>query len=529
MSDWRDQVIDLLFVAAAAMIPDEEPARPEPLPVVAPLPRYMRVSVWDPGEGLAVQITGALQFEDPTWPPVEAVIEEKRLRFLLPEAPIPAQYGWFAQLTVRATENRLWAERIEVKPDVDINLPPRRPPARRGKVGLERRCFVDRDGPFLGAGASLFWGPWAYLNDKAKLERNLAVLSGRLDFIRVFAVVGPSGGWGDRTMTMANAREAFDGFNALVYDQHGMRVEWTIFAGVDNTDAAGRAALVEDLAARAIARPEPILFFQVANEGWKNGFPGEEGKAEMWRLAAILNRAGLPVALTDPEGGDVGALYQGSPATLVTAHLERDVQGTGGMFRPVRQARELVGHTWVSDEPIGPQSSVASDGEPVRLVLAAIHTWLCNGAAYVLHTGAGIRGGGAADIAGGRSANMWEVPRIEEILDGLAAARQALPPDLPNWQWMNGNANFPRYPFDTDPLIVEDQLLRAFIAVHDDGRFVCVPLKVEKTTPFTARRPMTLEVVDPMSGKAAESTTLQAGQTYHLTPRAGAIFRGRFL
>ena len=37
--------------------------------------------------------------------------------------------------------------------------------------------------------------------------------------------------------------------------------------------------------------------------------------------------------------------------------------------------------------------------------MAAALTWLCGGAGYTLHTGAGVRGGGAEDLARGRVAS----------------------------------------------------------------------------------------------------------------------------
>ena len=96
-----------------------------------------------------------------------------------------------------------------------------------------------------------------------------------------------------------------------------------------------------------------------------------------------------------------------------------------------------------------PQSSVAADDDPLRLTMYAGLTWLCGGAAFVLHTGAGVRGGGLEDRERSRVANIWQVAHIEQTLAGINTLRKLLPPDLPNWQRHNSNRNFPGYPFES--------------------------------------------------------------------------------
>ncbi len=52
----------------------------------------------------------------------------------------------------------------------------------------------------------------------------------------------------------------------------------------------------------------------------------------------------------------------------------------------------------LNNEPIGPESSVEQDDSPSRIAAGYVMTFLAGNAAYVLHTGPGIRGGGAADL-----------------------------------------------------------------------------------------------------------------------------------
>lgn len=420
----------------------------------------------------------------------------------------------------------------------------RRPQARRGLVRLADRTMVDDDGPFLGLGTSLFWGAWGYLHDRARLEQNLACAAGRLpeqgctagvDFIRVFALVGPEGLWAQRTVSPEDVidRQVVAGLTDLAYDAYGLRLEWTIVAGTTLADTpAKRREVTRALVQQLQGRAHKVQFVEISNEE-------KIDQAEHAALAALV-AAGLPnlIALTAVDLGRYVEYSAGTAATLRTAHLERDVSGTGGMFRPIRQAREFVDHgPWVSNEPIGFNSSVASDSDPARLALSAVYTWLCRGAAYVLHSGAGIYGLDYGSPYGQRRANLWEQPGFTETVQLINAARAVLPPDLPNWSWSNNNSAFPQFPFalphfDGNRYLPapEDHLLRSFIALHPDGRFVMVPIKVEQPVPFTAKRAMTFDVrlmTDPSTVVA--SVGLQPGQTFTLAPTPGALFIGRFL
>jgi hypothetical protein len=55
-----------------------------------------------------------------------------------------------------------------------------------------------------------------------------------------------------------------------------------------------------------------------------------------------------------------------------------------------------------------------------------------------------------------------------------------------------------------------------------------MPIKVDRAVRFTARRPMTFDVLEPLTGQALEHVQINQGQTYTLTPRGAAVFVGRF-
>jgi hypothetical protein len=416
------------------------------------------------------------------------------------------------------------------------------PVARRGLVRREGRTLVDDDGPFLGLGTSLFWAPWGYQHNLVRLEANLAYLAGKVDYIRVLAAVGPSGAWEDRTSDPTDPAwaESLAGQIDLAYDTYGLRTQVTIFGGLDKTPtAAAREALVRRVAGIVAARPEKVVVLEVANEAWGTGWG--DNYAEIKRLADLL-RDLTPniVSTTAVDVVDLGSgpelnfrdWYRGSRANLAMVHVDRSFGDRG--WRHVRQARDpnlFWGGAWASNEPIGPQSSVAADNDPLRLTMAAAYTWLCNGASYVLHTGAGIRGGGVADLARGRSANIWEVPHIAEILAGLNAVRKLLPADLPNWNFQNNNRQAGiRHPFNTDrlvPLVEGGQLLRAFAAIDGDGRFVMMPILADVPIPFEARSSMHVDVYDPLTGTLREAHDLDAGETWIMPPTLSAVVIGR--
>ena len=410
---------------------------------------------------------------------------------------------------------------------------PRKAPTRRGVVRLEGRAFADDGGPYLAVGASLFWATWGYRHDRARLEKNLAFLAERgVDYIRVLGVVGPRG-WADRTVSAADPQleSTWGGLTDLAYDVYGLRVQWTIFGGLDTTPAPDdRAKVVDRFMSAMQGRAHKVQHVEVANEGYATGWAGLRDEAK--QIAARI-RAQTPfaVAVSAPGAiGDVALWYGNSSANLLTVHLPRDVVGAGniGTWRYVRQAWDPWLESplaWTNNEGKGPQSSVAADDDPLRLTMYAGLTWLSGGAGFVLHTGAGIRGGGLEDRERSRVANIWEVAQIEQTLAGINTLRRLLPPDLPNWQRHNSNRNFPNYPFESGPVaeaIENGRLIRAFAATAGDGRVVAMPLVASGPVPFTPRGSMRVDVYDPMTGAKLESHE----GPFTLTPRLAAVLLG---
>lgn len=420
---------------------------------------------------------------------------------------------------------------------------------RSGLVRAHGSSAIEDDGgPFVAVGASLFWALWAYRHDRARLEQNLGFLIGRVHYIRVFAVVGPGGGWDDRTVDPNDAGWTDDlaGLTDLAFDHYGIRIEWTIFAGVDTVP---REDQQRDVVARLITalqgRFDKVMHFEVANEAGLNGFDGDtpdNPKVQHIRDLARMLADGTPnlVAISAPGSDQQGkAWYAGSRATLTTIHPDRSQNGTGGMWRPARQPWEIHFQDGICslrsvNEPIGPKSSVAMDADPLRLVMLAVNTWITGSALFVFHTGAGVRGGGAVDQKGGkfylpREANLFEVENADAILNGLASIAAGLPGDVPNWSKQNGNDRFPDYPFDVG-LLTEDRILRAYCGISGP-RFIVAPIQIMQPVQFKARKRMRCMAVDALSGQPATAELiLNPGESLSLPPSPpAAIIVGEFL
>ncbi len=271
------------------------------------------------------------------------------------------------------------------------------------------------------------------------------------------------------------------GMTDLAYDRYGLRVQWTLFGGAPSTPSGpSREALVDRFAALARGREHKIFAFEIANEAWQNGFAGPEGLAELRRLGQRLNeKTPVLVALSSPSKGAACATYAGSGADAMTLHYERGF-GTEGPTGPLRRpwsfpaaydgkCRGQLPPIVLNNEPIGPESSVRQDDSPSRIAAGYVMTFLAGNAAYVLHSGPGIRGGGAADVSSKlqRHAHFDELPSFKPITAALAAAKQYLPPGLANWTRHAPNA-------ETAPIRGVDSLFTA----SSEGRFIALAVGI---------------------------------------------------
>jgi hypothetical protein len=177
----------------------------------------------------------------------------------------------------------------------------------------------------------------------------------------------------------------------------------------------------------------------------------------------------------------------------------------------------------VNNEPIGPQSSVAADADPVRLALSFATTFVAGNAAYVYHSGAGVRGGGAADLAIGRKANLFEDDA--RILDALSAMKSLLPPGVANWT--RHDSDSASMPWSGFQAAVDDGRLVGAFSATSGNRVVLVLLR--QTTPITvtARRTYRMTRYDTLSGAVLSEQAVPAGSKWTVPATApGSVFVG---
>jgi len=403
---------------------------------------------------------------------------------------------------------------------------------RTGPVRVEGRAVADAAGPFNALGATLFWGAWAYKFDRARLERNLDVLSAAgVDYVRVLGSVGGAS-WEDRQTDprWTDYDAIVAGLTDLAHDRYGMRVQWTIFGGAPFTPPGReRERLVDRFAAVARGREHKIFAFEIANEGWQNGFRGTEGINELRRLGKRLSDAtSVLVALSSPASRAACATYAGAGANIMTLHYERGF-GSEGPMRPLRrpwsfpaayeaQCPGELPRAVLNNEPIGPESSVRSDDSPSRIAAAYVMTFLASNAAYVLHTGPGIRGGGAADVSGKlrRHAHFDELPSFKPIVTALSAAKSYLPDGLANWTRHGPNA-------PSAPLHGSNRL---YIA-SSGSDFIGLALDTKDQDTITARTAMAVDVRQISTGKIVRRFTVKSGENIRLSAAEAIVLIGR--
>jgi hypothetical protein len=403
-----------------------------------------------------------------------------------------------------------------------------------GPVALEGRAFTDRGGPFLPLGASLFWALWGEQHDPQRLDRNLAWLAAQgVDYVRVLGMVGAES-WSDRRIDPRDP-DYWPAVERLFVrlSRHRLRAQVTIFADaqVVMPRRAERQAFVDAWAVRAEAHRAHLMLLEVANEHRQNGLEDiDELRALGQRLA---RRTRVLVALSAASPATACRAYADAGVDLATVHYPRgssddepwDPVGRPwswpGAYDPGCRGRLPAA---VNNEPIGPQSSVAADEDPRRLVMAFVTTFVAGNSAYVLHAGPGIRGGGAADLAAGRSTDWMDIPTLTATLAGMRAAREHLPPDLANWRRRDvGDSAHPFIGFDQ---AVRGGAVNAVYAATLRNRFVVAVLGARREVVVRARTRLVVTIRDPISDARVEPVPLRAGERLTLVGTGAFVLTG---
>lgn len=408
-----------------------------------------------------------------------------------------------------------------------VNVP------RTGQVRAEGRAVADAAGPFNALGGTLFWGAWGYKFDRPRLERNLHTLSAAgINYVRILGSIGGAS-WEDRETDprWTDYEAIIAGITDLAYDRYGMRVQWTLFGGAPFTPAgAFRERLVDRFAALAKGREHKIFAFEIANEAWQNGFAGAAGVSELRRLGKRLHDStSVLVALSSPQGEATCSTYADAGVDAMTLHYDR-AYGSEGPLNPLlrpwnfpandRVCRGKLPLIVLNNEPIGPESSVRQDDSPSRIAAAYVMTFLAGNAAYVLHAGPGIRGGGAADVSSNlrRHAHFDELPSFKPIATALAAAKRYLPAGLANWTRHPPNAA-------AAPIRGHDRLYTAV----SGGSFVALAVGITHPVTVHAHVTAAIDIREMATGRTIKSLKVSSGDAIELGGHEELVIIGRGL
>ncbi|HEX4924199.1 MAG TPA: hypothetical protein VFV50_08935, partial [Bdellovibrionales bacterium] len=181
-----------------------------------------------------------------------------------------------------------------------------------------------------------------------------------------------------------------------------------------------------------------------------------------------------------------------------------------------------------NNEPIGPGSSVASETDPMRLVMAAVTTYTSGLPFYTFHSRVGVGMGERFGFNGDQE--FSEMPGH----DAFRAMKSYMPPGSSGWsRHGHGWAGNPlkifgdgvAYHMTTDG--AQNGCMRNY-ALTRGAEFVIGPIGCRGFVEFETRGAMTLEVIQPLTGEVLQTLELANGQRFQLSGSTAWILKGRF-
>ena len=439
------------------------------------------------------------------------------------------------------------------RPDQDAAAAVQPSRQRSGPVRIDGHSLLDDAGHFLGLGVSYFTALRRCKYDRPRLEVDLDFLSRQgFNYYRMLSMVGHNPAWDGLEIAPVSfiSRESkqVDAWPDywpqlcelidLAYDRYGLRTQITIFADAQLMPAKEdrlehMRTILEDVVP---GREHKLMLLEVANEAWQNGFPGDRGASDLREFAEYLgSRTEVPIAITSnhdwPElGSETGfaQVYEGSAADVATWHFSRDQQTDEG-WKPVYDCWELANRPGFppvsSNEPIGPGSSVNSENEPIRLVMAAAFAYSAKLPMYVFHCKAGVFG----------KTRFEDTPGV----DSFGNVLRLLPGDLSNWERNDGKDTGAPFTVFTgeqadrywpEVASARDGCVRNTGSRNGD-QFVCVPIGIRPGgLQVQARLALEFIAYNPLTGEELVSATMRAGDRLTLPSGPGALLiRGRIL
>ncbi|MDO8587803.1 MAG: carbohydrate-binding protein [Armatimonadota bacterium] len=392
-------------------------------------------------------------------------------------------------------------------------------------VLVNGQSLRDNNGPFLAVGFSHMRGLHRCKYDRGRYMSDLNDMSSKgFKFQRILSMVSWDGleimpidgydanwvwtpAWPDYWQQF---RDAID----IAYDNYGIRTEVTIFADAQKCMAndADRYAHCDNVIANLAGREHKVIQLEVVNEGWQNGFPDEN----VTKIFAqyLADRTSLPVSITSPvdtSNNGVLNMYSGSAADITNVHTARDTSESG--WAHVRDSWRF-GEMYPnippgnSNEPMGPQSSVAEENDPTRLMAAAAFTFISGAPMYVYHGRFGTSG---IDKYDGHDIYMRDTPGfgsfqyLASIISGDVASwirNDGKESAAPFTVYSNGQAN----KYWTDIGGATSGCHRN-IGARKGNEFLCMPQGIlGGGLTLEARAQLTFKVFNPMTGGVVMDT-----------------------
>jgi hypothetical protein len=235
----------------------------------------------------------------------------------------------------------------------------------------------------------------------------------------------------------------------------------------------------------------------------------------------------LPVAPTAPPTttcGDVTPFYSGLDFDVATLHFSRDTSGPERGWAPVVQPARYRGCAGtpaisINNEPIGPRSSMVSEADPLKLVSAALVTFLSRMPLYVFHSRAGVRG----DI------EFASLPSVDATFEGFRVLRRVVPNAIatatPIAAGAPGTLLELRSPVVRD--IARDAGVVAFEGVRLAGEELSAAVGVRGSLALRAQRGVDVEAYDLLTGDVVRRPGVAPGATVVLDGREAWFIRAR--
>jgi hypothetical protein len=361
-------------------------------------------------------------------------------------------------------------------------------------------------------GASLFRAAWAYKNDRAWLDDQLALLSSHgFTAIRALGAVGKPDEpdfWDGREVDWRwpDYDAVITGLTDHAFDRYGIQVQWTVFGGAPFPDSGDRERLLDRFLAMSRGREGKILAFEIANEYPFNGFEGDAGREELKRLARKMSAAtDVPVAASahDPE---LCGLYEAAAVDMAMFHFNRTRPDPPWKLLSESGCKTLA-PILSNNEPIGPGSSIRSESDPSRLVTGAANSFLSGMQIYIFHSGPGVRDD-PNHPERLRPSKLQDLPASELIFRGFEALTNYLPADVHTWT---------RHPREdpAHPFAIEGSVESA-LAASRGANFVVVLSGARGPLALTARRAASVEVLAPTTGAILKRQIVKQGERISL-------------